>query len=194
MQADIHARADLEYYRKAAKALVRAHRAGDTRALTRAAAVIGPRALERFLLADALHVIAREHGRRSWPEFKQVVENMRGKSGLSALPDGDEALVPTGLAYAGEAPVLVFVRRRGRRFDIDDRGAAVERAGAPPGWLLVAEEAVARHALNVNRRGVVFVQVVEGRDLERLVQQVAEASLAVHSALLELEEGEPRTP
>ncbi len=188
MQADIPARADLAHYRKAAKALVRAHRAGDTAARARAAVVLGPRAREQFQLADALYVIAREHGRRSWPAFKQAVEEMRGE-GLSALPDGGEVLVSTGLAYAGEEPVLVLVRRRGHRIDLGDRGAAVERAGRPAGWLAAAEEVVARHDVNVNRRGVVFVPVFVGRNLERLVRQVAEASLAVHVALLELEEG-----
>jgi hypothetical protein len=50
--------------------------------------------------------------------------------------------------------------------------------------------AVARASAVLNRRGVVFVPVFVGRDIERLVRQVAEASLAVHAALLELEEGE----
>ena len=45
---------------------------------------------------------------------------------------------------------------------------------------------MAELGLNVNRPGRVFVQVVEGRDLDRLVQQVAEASLAVYAQLLEL--------
>lgn len=190
MQTGIPARANLAHYRKEAKALLRAHRDGDAAAVARASAVIGSRARERFLLSDALHVIASEHGRRSWPEFKRALEAMRGEGDLFELPDGGETLVSSGLTYAGEESVLVSVRRRGRRVDLDDRGAAVERAGRPPGWLAVAEEVVSRHYLNVNRRGVVFVPIFVGRDIERLVRQVAEASLAVHAALLELEEGE----
>ncbi len=41
--------------------------------------------------------------------------------------------------------------------------------------------------LNVNRTGRVFVPVVERRDIDALVQKVAETSLAVHDALLELD-------
>jgi hypothetical protein len=51
----------------------------------------------------------------------------------------------------------------------------------------VAERVVAAVGLNVNRPGRVFVTVVEGRDLDRLVRQVAEASLAVYVALLDAE-------
>ncbi|MDX6594590.1 MAG: hypothetical protein QOJ13_3786 [Gaiellales bacterium] len=42
--------------------------------------------------------------------------------------------------------------------------------------------------MNINRRGVVFVQVVEGRDLAKPAGQVARASLAVYTALLEVDE------
>jgi hypothetical protein len=176
--------ADLDYYRKHAKALVRAHRRGEAEARARAARSLGDR--DRFLLADALHVIAREYGLRSWPELKRAVEASRANTGLASLPDGGEALVPFEIAYVDGEPVRVRVRRRDRRVDIDDLGEGVERAGRPPGWLPVAEAVVERHNLNVNRRGVVFVPAVMGRDLDRLAKRVAEASYAVHAALLEL--------
>jgi hypothetical protein len=182
--------ADLDYYRKRAKALVRAHRRGDADARARAARSLGDG--DRFLLADALHVIAREHGLRSWPELKRAVEASRVETGLAGLPDGGEALVPFELAYVDGEPVRVRVRRRGRRVDIDDRGEGVERAGRLPGWLPVAQAVVERHHLNVNRRGVVFVPAVIRRDLESLARRTAEASLAVHSALLELDD-QPRS-
>src|SRR5262249_37501913 len=63
---------DLERYRKDAKALVRAHRAGEPEARTRARAVLGSR--ERFQLSDAQHVVAVEHGYRTWPELKRAAE------------------------------------------------------------------------------------------------------------------------
>jgi hypothetical protein len=44
---------------------------------------------------------------------------------------------------------------------------------------------VAEVGLNVNRRGVVFVSAVEGRDIASLVMQVAETSRAVYSTLLD---------
>ena len=93
-----------------------------------------------------------------------------------------------GLTYVTGRPVYVRVRRRGTRYDIDDRGGAVEIAGRPPGWLEAAERVVAELGWNVNRDGVVFVQAVEGRDIESLVRRTGEASAAVLDALLALEE------
>lgn len=77
------------------------------------------------------------------------------------------------------------MRRRGVRYDIDDGGAAVQLAGAPRGWHETAAAVVERHSLNVNRRGVVFVQGFAGRDIDKLVAQTAETSHAVYAALLE---------
>ena len=185
MHGNIPDGADLEYYRKRAKALVRAHRSGDVEAHERAARVLGDS--DRFLLSDALHVIAREQGLHSWPELKRAVEGVRAGADLSSVPDGGEVIVPFDLAYVGGERVQVLVHRRARRVDIDDRGAAVELAGRPTGWLAVAQAVVEHHNLNVNRRGVVFVPAVTGRDIERLARRVAEASYAVHAALLEAE-------
>jgi ankyrin repeat protein len=66
---------DLERYRKDAKALVRAYRRGDDDALARAGAVLGDRAAARFQLSDAQHVVAVEHGYRSWPALKEAAES-----------------------------------------------------------------------------------------------------------------------
>jgi hypothetical protein len=63
-------------------------------------------------------------------------------------------------------------------------GRAIEAAGRPPGWQAVAERVVEDYAINVNRRGVVFVQTNEAR-LAPLVVRVAECSLALYEALLE---------
>jgi ankyrin repeat protein len=94
----------------------------------------------------------------------------------------------TGLTYAPGRPILVSMRRRGVRYDIDDMGGAVAVAGRPQGWLEAAERVVAELGWNVNRKGVVFVQVVEGRDIDALVQRTGEASAAVMEALFALEE------
>jgi hypothetical protein len=80
------------------------------------------------------------------------------------------------------------VRRRGVRYDIDDMGGAVAFAGKPPGWLEAAERVVETLGWNVNRNGVVFVQAVEGRDIDALVRRTGEASAAVLEALFALEE------
>jgi hypothetical protein len=98
-----------------------------------------------------------------------------------------EIVLDTELAYAAGHPIRVRVRKRGRRYEIDDLGEAVAGAGAPRGWLEVADRVVAEQGLNVNRTGRVFVPAVEGRDLDALVRKVADASLAVHAALLELD-------
>jgi hypothetical protein len=100
-----------------------------------------------------------------------------------------EITLETGLTFDGRRPIEARVRKRGRRYDIGDEASAVSAAGKPPGWLRVAERIVADVGLNVNRRGVVFVSAVEGRDIASLTLLVADTSLAVYTALLESEEG-----
>lgn len=99
-------------------------------------------------------------------------------------------LIQSTLAYSDGEPVVVRVRRRGRRIDIDDDGAAVAKArsaGATAGWLDVARRVVAEEFLNVNRRGVVFVPAVAGRDIEALAARVARTSGALERELLAAE-------
>jgi hypothetical protein len=62
----------VKHYRQEAKELLRAVRQGDPPAWARAREALGDRAAQRFLLADALHVIALEHGFRSWPDVKRA--------------------------------------------------------------------------------------------------------------------------
>jgi hypothetical protein len=164
----------VEYHRKQAKALVRAYRAGEPDALRRVDAVLGERARSRFLLSDAQHVIAREQGHRSWPELRR------------AETEVDERIVEPGPAYTHDSPVRVLIRRRHHRYDIGDLAGAVELAGRRPGWLDVARRVVGQHNLNVNRRGVVFVPAVAGRDIESLARRVAHCSLDLYQQLVEL--------
>jgi hypothetical protein len=99
-----------------------------------------------------------------------------------------ERAVETGAVYADGEPVTIHVRKRGWRYELDDRGDAVDKAhrlGASRRWLEVAERLVAEEGFNVNRRGVVFVEVIEGRDLAELVARLGDCAFAVHSALLE---------
>jgi hypothetical protein len=100
---------------------------------------------------------------------------------------GAESVHETGLEYAPGRPVRVRVRHRGIRYDIDDIGGAVAIAGRPAGWREAAERVVAERGWNVNRAGVVFVQAVEGRDIDGLVDRTGEASVAVLDALLDLD-------
>ncbi len=102
-------------------------------------------------------------------------------------------LLETGLEYVPGQPVLVSMRKRGYRYDIDDRGEAVRLAGTPRGWLKAAKRVVLEYSLNVNRAGVVFVQGYEWRwrDLDELAQRIAATSVALHAELLELADEEP---
>ena len=107
---------------------------------------------------------------------------------MAQVADRSDVVRETGRSYLPGRPIRVRVRRRGIRYDIDDTGAAVAIAGRPAGWRDAAERVVAARGWNVNRDGVVFVQAVEGRDIDALVLRTAETSAAVLDALLELEE------
>jgi hypothetical protein len=102
--------------------------------------------------------------------------------------EGEDVAVPTDFAYGPDDRVTVTVRKRGWRFDVSDGGRAVELAGRPEAWQQVAERVVDEYAINVNRRGVVFVQSNEQR-LNSLVTRVAECSVALHQELLDRELG-----
>jgi len=80
--------------------------------------------------------------------------------------------------------VEILVRKRGWRYDISDCGRAVELSGRRAGWHELAAQVVDAYALNVNRRGVVFVQANESR-VRRLVERVADCSVALYEELLD---------
>jgi hypothetical protein len=96
-------------------------------------------------------------------------------------------VLDSGLTYDGAEPVRVHVRKRGRRIDIADDGAAVRKAGVGS-WRKTAERTVELDGFNVNRAGVVFVPVVEGRDIGSLAERLAASSLAVYDELLAQED------
>lgn len=94
----------------------------------------------------------------------------------------EERVVETGA-------IPIVVHKRFIRYDIDDRGEAVARAraaGALEDWLAVAERVVAEDGFNVNRSGIVFVQVVEGRDIASLVLRLSDCAERVQAALLDV--------
>jgi len=112
------------------------------------------------------------------------------RAALGSMPQAasnrDEVTVDSGLAYGTNVPVRVRIRRRGRRYDLTDDGAAAARAGLPAGWLKQADRLVADEGFNVNRRGVVFVPAVEGRDIAMLALRLADTSRRLYVALVEL--------
>jgi hypothetical protein len=107
------------------------------------------------------------------------------RDALAGLDDVDETTIDTGLTYRAGDPVLIRVRRRGRRYDISDDGAAVSLAGKSGGWLDRVERLVATEGFNVNRRGVLFVPAVDGRDIASLVLRLADTSRTAYLTLLE---------
>jgi hypothetical protein len=68
---------NLEWYRKAAKRLLKAARAADAEARGRLAETLGPLP-EPLRLADVQRAVAREHGYGSWPAFRRAVLEAQG--------------------------------------------------------------------------------------------------------------------
>jgi hypothetical protein len=97
--------------------------------------------------------------------------------------DSGEAELRTGLDYGPDDPVVLRVRKRDGRYDMDDAGAAVRLTGHPDGWQDVAAGLVTAHGLSINPDGVVFILEVEARDVDALTLSVADTSLALYSAL-----------
>src|SRR5688572_17570046 len=97
-------RPSLEFYKKQAKDLVKAFRAGDREAAERAQqhhprferrAVVADD-IAQLTLADAQLVIAREHGCDSWPKFAEQVRVRSGKTNLGAIWKTAERAVIAG--------------------------------------------------------------------------------------------------
>jgi hypothetical protein len=116
-------------------------------------------------------------------EIRRVLSDARAGWGVRG-----EVALNSGLSYFEGQSVVIRVRKRGHRYDLDDGGTAARLAGKPDGWLELSDGVVAREGFNINRRGVVAVSVVEGRDLASLVLRLADSSVAVYSALLEIGE------
>jgi hypothetical protein len=112
---------------------------------------------------------------------------LRAALRAEAWAEIDVQVVDSGACYGDGDAAEVSIRKRGRRYDLNDRGAATTKAGKPRGWFEVAQRLVAQEGFNVNRAGVISVHVVEGRDLASVALRLADISLAVYAKLLELE-------
>jgi hypothetical protein len=100
-----------------------------------------------------------------------------------------QLLVDSGLAYGDGEPVRILVRKRLDHYLLTDQGRAVEKAFKPVGWQEPAEWAA--EPMNVDRRGAVFVPAFGSGGSSRLADllvRLADASRAVHEALLALDE------
>jgi hypothetical protein len=128
-------------YRAEAKSLLRAVRARDAEAANRARNVLGGRIAGRFVLADALHVLALEHGYRSWPAFlhgvKQQARPVRQVYRVGAF--GHEE-------YAAEADRLLEAARA------DDQDALLRLRDRVPRLSGLGDQAVAARATQAEAR------------------------------------------
>jgi hypothetical protein len=181
---------NLEHCRKDAKRLLRAVRAGDADALTRAREVLGGRVEQRFGLSDAQHVVATERGYRSWPALaREVCADGPSSSAVALDARRAESVLDTGLEYRPEDPVRVWILHRERRVSVSDRGAALRNAGAPPDWQRACRRVYAELDVNITRAGVVWLPVVAvGPPGQEVALRIARASLIFFQELLELEQ------
>ena len=100
-------------------------------------------------------------------------------------------VIETGLTYDGLAPVRVHVTKREGRFLFSDEGGAVSAAAPASQPAFERRIVLGDRDVNVSRRGVVFVPAVASSSDEwllELVGLVAEGSLALYEALLELDD------
>lgn len=186
---------------------MRAFDRGDAEARERVARY--GRQIERLSLDEARRVIGRENGNRTWSELSMILESRvrfapdheerfgpllaAFESQRAGWGERGEARLDTGLRYGGARPLVILARRSPGHYSFSDEAGAVVAAGRPYGWLDVAREVVDADAMNINLRGVVSMGAVERRDtawLHSIAARVADTSLAVYQALLELEAAE----
>jgi ankyrin repeat protein len=123
---------NIEYYRNAAKDLLRAVRSGEPDAVERAAEVLGTRAGRRpFVLADAQHVLAQEHGFATWADFRRDVVRRRDEADRPVwrLGSGEVA------HYDEQAAALIDAVANGDRAAVRRAQAHVPRLAGRPAAL-----------------------------------------------------------
>jgi hypothetical protein len=102
-----------------------------------------------------------------------------------------ELVLETGRTYDGVIPVRVRVVKREKKYSFDDQGGAVAAAGlGPPRGFPGRLSVGAEREVNVSSRGVVSLPGFEGSSDEWLLELpelVAEGSVALYEALLELD-------
>jgi hypothetical protein len=97
-------------------------------------------------------------------------------------------LVDTDLAYRPGDPVRVWVRHREQRVSVSDRGAALQKAGAPAAWRRACDRVHAELEVNITRSGEVWLPVVAaGPPEDEVRRRIARASLIFFQELLELD-------
>ena len=112
-------------------------------------------------------------------------------SRLARLERGD-LILETELTYDGITPVRIHATKREGRFDFSDEGGAVAAASVDPERLDFPDRIeIGSNSANVSRQGVVWLPGFarsEPEWLAKLPGLVADGSLALYEALLELED------
>src|SRR6185437_1855460 len=90
-------RPDIDQYKKQAKELARACRAGDGAALARLRTHHPQPPEGRAALSDAQLVLAREHGFASWAQFAAEIERVRIRAAVAELADPVDAFLRAAL-------------------------------------------------------------------------------------------------
>src|SRR5262245_50440650 len=131
-------RPDLQQYKKQAKDLLNSVRASDADALRRVREH-HPREVERFVLADAQLVIAREHGVDSWPKFVREIESRLGEQSPSKIWRAAERAIEDGDATTLEALLRDHgTMLRGQRPETSWWGGLAPDYSPADAWTMIA--------------------------------------------------------
>lgn len=90
---ELPARPNLEQYKKQAKDLLRAGKAGDSASIGRIEKQRRAGGSTNFTLADAQFTIAREYGFESWPKFAKHIEALARERTVASLADPRDAFI-----------------------------------------------------------------------------------------------------
>jgi len=191
---EVPAHPNLEQYKKQAKDLVKARKSGDPETLRRIRQV-HPRLGKlsdiefqgsKFVLADALLIIAREHGFESWPRFAKHIASLNRESSPDRLWESAKNAVITGEVSSLER----LLRENAEWFSQRQppayvpSGPAPHYAGADARTIIAREhdyqsfDEFARHLEALNRKNSLVSQ------FESAVDAIISGDLAILERLL----------
>jgi len=127
---DLPAHPNLEQYKKQAKDLLKACKAGSPEASARMRKHLPPSATRA--LADAQFVIAREHGFESWPRFARQITRLRGGDSATTVravwKSAEDAVV------AGDGETLARLLRENQQMFRTERPQTSWLGGVAPDY------------------------------------------------------------
>jgi hypothetical protein len=121
----LHGRPDMAHLKRAARALQRAAREGQSKALARVRAIFPGAGQASIKLSQAQTVLAREQGFASWPGLARHVATLAARPGRSAPEEADAAQLAEAwfaLAEAGDIPALMRAMQTAKKPKLAARG------------------------------------------------------------------------